>query len=125
MLGPMFSALPDPPAEGPSVFSISAISELLRTVVSETFGDVWVVGEISNCLAAGSGHCYLTLKDSTAQLRAVIWRNTAQRLKFRPEDGMEVIARGRLDVYAPRGDVSVGDRRTPSARHGRRRTRVT
>ncbi len=88
---------------GPPIFSVAQLTDLLKEVVSETFSEVWVAGELSNCVGASSGHWYLTLKDDEAQLRAVMWRNVAQRLRFTPEDGLAVIARGRIDIYAPRG----------------------
>jgi exodeoxyribonuclease VII large subunit len=88
---------------GPPIFSVAQLTDLLKEVVSETFAEVWVAGELSNCTGASSGHWYLTLKDDEAQLRAVMWRNVAQRLRFTPEDGLAVIARGRIDIYAPRG----------------------
>jgi exodeoxyribonuclease VII large subunit len=89
--------------DGSPIFSVAQLTDMLKMVVSETFSEVWVAGELSNCVGAGSGHWYLTLKDDEAQLRAVIWRNVAQKLRFTPEDGLAVIARGRIDIYAPRG----------------------
>ncbi|MEQ8838388.1 MAG: exodeoxyribonuclease VII large subunit, partial [Lacipirellulaceae bacterium] len=68
---------------------------------------VWVSGEISNFSRPQSGHYYLTLKDEAAQLRAVVWRGTASRLKFDLYDGLEVVCRGRLDVYPPRGSYQL------------------
>ncbi len=89
------------------VLTISAITALLKEVVEGTFPSVWVSGEISNFTAAGSGHCYLTLKDDSAQLKAVICCGVASKLKFRPEDGLSVIVRGHLDVYAARGTYQI------------------
>ena len=67
-------------------------------------GIVWIQGEISNFKRHSSGHMYFSLKDERAQLKAACFRNNNMYLKFRPEDGMEVIVRGRLSVYEPRGD---------------------
>lgn len=67
------------------------------------FAYVWVVGEVSNCTRAGSGHIYLTLKDEAAQIRAVVWRGAAARLRFDIQDGLEVVAAGPIEVYAARG----------------------
>ena len=67
------------------------------------FPYVWVRGEISNCSQAGSGHIYLTLKDDSAQIRAVIWRSAAARMRFAIADGLEVIAAGPVEVYESRG----------------------
>ena len=69
------------------------------------FTDVYVEGEISNYRPAESGHLYFTLKDGSAQLRVVMWRTQARLLRFRPENGMQVIARGRVTVYDERGDL--------------------
>lgn len=94
-------------AETPPILSVSDLTTLLKTVVEETFPQVWVAGEISNLTRAGSGHLYFTLKDADAQLKACMWRNAAQRLKFQPQDGLEVIASGPLEVYAPRGQYQI------------------
>ncbi len=83
--------------------TVSEITHELKDLVEVGFPDVFVLGEISNCTRAGSGHVYLTLKDELAQLRAVIWRGTASRLKFDLEDGLEVVAGGSIEVYAARG----------------------
>jgi len=91
----------------PPVLSVSDLTTILKTVVEETFSQVWVAGEISNLTRAGSGHLYFTLKDAEAQLKAVMWRNAAQRLRFQPQDGLEVIAAGPLEVYAPRGQYQI------------------
>ncbi len=76
-------------------------------LLEKEFFDVWVSGEISNYRAATSGHCYFTLKDANAQLRAVCFRNQARYLKFKPQDGISVIARGRLSVYEARGEYQL------------------
>jgi exodeoxyribonuclease VII large subunit len=89
--------------EQPPVLSVSQLSSLLKDVVELAFPCVYVAGEISNCTQAASGHYYLTLKDESAQIRAVIWRGTAQRLRFRVEDGLQAIAVGPLEVYGARG----------------------
>ena len=68
---------------------------------------MWVAGEVSNCQKAGSGHIYFTLKDADAQLKAVMWKTAASRLKFDLRDGMEVIANGALEVYPPRGQYQI------------------
>lgn len=85
------------------VLSVSALTRRVKDLVEANFPYVWVVGEISNCTRARSGHVYLTLKDESAQLRAVLWRRTASRLKFDLEDGLEVMASGPLEIYQPRG----------------------
>ena len=69
--------------------------------------DVWVEGEISNLKIATSGHWYFSLKDEQAQIRAVVWKTDTRLIKFRPKDGMKVLARGAVRVYAPRGDYQL------------------
>src|SRR5580658_1566573 len=69
------------------------------------FTDIWISGEISGTKVPGSGHYYFTLKDDAAQLRCVCYKTTARYLKFKPQDGIAVLARGRIDVYDARGEV--------------------
>ncbi len=80
---------------------------LLRTSIEEQFSDVWLEGELSNLRAPGSGHVYCTLKDKTSQIRAVLFRSSAVRLRFALQEGLQVIVRGRLTVYEPRGEYQV------------------
>jgi exodeoxyribonuclease VII large subunit len=89
------------------IYSVSELSREIRGVFEEQFPDIWVSGEVSNYRPAGSGHLYFTLKDAGAQLRAVCFRNQARYLKFKPEDGLSVIARGRLSVYEARGEYQL------------------
>jgi exodeoxyribonuclease VII large subunit len=89
------------------VLSVSQFTAQLKGVVESRFSSVWVAGEISNFSRPQSGHCYFTLKDDGAQLRAVIWRTAASRLKFDLKDGLEVVCRGSLDVYLPRGSYQM------------------
>jgi len=70
-------------------------------------GILWIQGEISNFKRHTSGHLYFSLKDSRAQIKVAFFKNNNMYLKFRPEDGMEVVVRGRLSVYEPRGDYQV------------------
>ncbi|HWB00539.1 MAG TPA: exodeoxyribonuclease VII large subunit [Pirellulales bacterium] len=85
------------------VLSVADLTGLIKDTLEGSFPDVWVAGEISNLSRPQSGHCYLTLKDDRAQIRAVLWRATATRCKFELEDGLEVICQGELEVYPPRG----------------------
>src|SRR6516162_870563 len=89
------------------VYSVSELTERLKGLLETQFPDVWVAGEISNLRPATSGHLYFTLKDANAQLRAVCFRNQARYLKFKPQDGVAVIARGRLSVYEARGEYQL------------------
>jgi len=83
------------------------LTGLLRTSIEERFSDVWLEGELSNLRAPGSGHVYCTLKDKTSQIRAVLFRSTAVRLRFALQEGLQVIVRGRLTVYEPRGEYQI------------------
>src|ERR1041384_6960920 len=87
--------------------TISELTAEIRGLVEGEFSKVAVEGEISNCRPASSGHIYFSLKDDYAQIRAVLFRKEAQQLKFRVEDGMHVIARGRVSVYAARGEYQI------------------
>ena len=89
------------------IYSVGELNQAIREVIEPRFLDVWVAGEISNLRAAGSGHCYFTLKDNQAQIRAVCFRNQARYLKFKPEDGLSVVVRGRLSVYEARGEYQI------------------
>jgi len=89
------------------IFSVTELTLEIRNLFEKQFPDVWVTGEISNFRSAGSGHLYFTLKDETAQVRAVCFRNQARYLKFKPQDGLAVIARGRLSVYEARGEYQL------------------
>ncbi len=83
--------------------TVSEITGLIKETLETGFTNVHVVGEISRFTRASSGHCYLTLKDEDAVLSAVIWRGVAGRLDMEMEEGQEVVAHGKIDVYPPRG----------------------
>jgi exodeoxyribonuclease VII large subunit len=83
------------------------LTGLLRTSIEAQFSDIWLEGELSNLRAPGSGHVYCTLKDKTSQIRAVLFRSTAVRLRFALQEGLHVIVRGRLTVYEPRGEYQI------------------
>ncbi len=87
------------------VYPVRELVAAVRTQVERTFTDIYVEGEISNYRPAESGHLYFTLKDGSAQLRVVMWRTQARLLRFRPENGLQIIARGRVTVYDERGDL--------------------
>src|SRR5580693_3498492 len=79
----------------------------MRALLSEHFTDIWISGEISGTRLPASGHYYFTLKDETAQLRCVCYKMTARYLKFKPRDGVAVLARGRVDLYDARGEIQL------------------
>lgn len=91
----------------PKVYSVSQLTDEIQALLEDHFYFVWVEGEISNFRAPVSGHYYMILKDEKAQIRAVMFRLQARYLKFVPEDGMKVIAQGRIGVYAPRGEYQI------------------
>ena len=89
------------------VLTVSELTLMLKEVVEGAFPAVWVAGEVSNFSRPQSGHCYFTLKDDAAQLRAVIWRTAALKIPFELCDGLEVICQGRLDLYPQRGSYQL------------------
>lgn len=111
----MWSLPPDPAA----VYSVYSLTSLIRTVLEDTCPDVWVRGEISNFTAASSGHFYFTLKDSRAQVRAVCFRGSQRNILCQPRNGMEVLARGRISVYEPRGEYQLIVQEMVDQGHGR------
>jgi exodeoxyribonuclease VII large subunit len=84
--------------------TVSELTASIRGELEKRFASIWVEGEISNFHAHGSGHWYFTLKDEFAQMRAACYRSTNQRIRFRPEDGLLVRARGRVSVYEAKGE---------------------
>jgi len=89
------------------IWSVGALVADVRGRTEAAYGDVWVEGEISGCRPAASGHIYFTLKDGEAQLPVVLFRRQAQMLRFRPADGLAVLARGRISVYESRGQLQL------------------
>jgi len=91
------------------VFTVRQLTQYLRALLTQdrTLQDVWVRGEIGDCVRHGSGHLYCTLKDEVSQLRGVMFREEAQGLSFAPENGLEVIARGTVTIYEARGQYQL------------------
>jgi exodeoxyribonuclease VII large subunit len=92
---------------GPRIFTVSELTADIRQLLESTWSDVWVEGEISNCRLWNTGHIYFSLKDAGAQLRGVMFKGAARSLKFRLEDGLHVLTRGRLGVYDPKGEYQI------------------
>ena len=89
------------------IWRVADLVSAVRTTVERGYTDVWVEGEISNFRPAESGHLYFTLKDGDAQLRVVMFRSQARLLRFRPDNGMQIIARGRVTIYDARGELQL------------------
>src|SRR6266849_2279966 len=102
---PFLSSLFDAAERQP--LSVSELTGMIRGELERRFASVWVEGEISNFRAHGSGHWYFTLKDEFAQLRCACYRSSNQRIRFRPEDGLQMRARGRLSVYEQKGEYQL------------------
>jgi exodeoxyribonuclease VII large subunit len=96
-------------AWGPTrkTYTVAELNAAIRGLLGDEFNDIWVAGEISGSKTASSGHCYFTLKDHDAQLRCVCFRASLRYLKFKPQDGIAVLARGRIDVYETRGEYQL------------------
>lgn len=89
------------------ILTVSRLTALIRGVLEENFDHVWVEGEVSNLAMPSSGHLYFTLKDSGAQVRCIMFRASARALKFRIQNGMGLVLRGRLTVYDQRGEYQL------------------
>jgi exodeoxyribonuclease VII large subunit len=89
------------------LFTVTSLTSEIRALLRGRYEDIHVAGEISGVKVAQSGHCYFTLKEAGAQLRSVLYRQTLRYLKFRPQDGLAVVARGALDVWDARGEYQL------------------
>jgi exodeoxyribonuclease VII large subunit len=89
------------------VFTVSDLTADIRNILENAYSEVWVEAEISNCRLWNTGHLYFTLKDPGAQIKAVMFRSDVRTLKFKPEDGIHVVVRGRLSVYEPKGEYQI------------------
>ncbi len=100
---------PAAPARAPQrrIQTVAELTAAIRGTLESGFGDVWVEGEISNCRVWNTGHAYFTLKDDSAQIKVVMFRSAVRYLRFGLEDGLHVIARGRLGVYEPKGEYQL------------------
>src|SRR6202521_2324921 len=89
------------------IWRVADLVSAVRTTVERGYTDVWVEGEVSNFRPAESGHLYFTLKDGDAQLRIVMFRSQARLLRVRPDNGMQIIARGSVTIYDARGELQL------------------
>ena len=97
----------DPTDATRRILTVSELTGRIKSLLENNFAFVWVCGEVSNFRAPGSGHYYFTLKDASAQVAAVVFRNQNRQLKFVPADGMSIIGLGRISVYEPRGSYQI------------------
>jgi exodeoxyribonuclease VII large subunit len=104
----LFPAEPEAPRlPERKIWSVRSLVSDIRLRTESAYADVWVEGEISNCRPAASGHVYFTLRDGEAQLPIVLFRRQATLLRFRPQDGLAVLVRGRISVYESRGQLQL------------------
>ncbi len=89
------------------VWTVSELTSAIREMLETRFSEVWLEGELSNCRVWNTGHLYFTIKDAGAQIRAVMWRPAVRALRFAPEDGLHVVARGRVGVYDAKGEYQL------------------
>jgi len=89
------------------IYTVSEVTRMVKMELESAFPLLWVEGEISNFHRHHSGHLYFTLKDETSQLRTVMFRGEARKVPFELEDGLQVVARGRINVYEPRGEYQL------------------
>ena len=91
-------------------YTVTGLNAAIGAMLEAEFSDVWVAGEVSGVRLAASGHFYFTLKDRDSQVRCVCFKSTARFLKCKPQDGLAVLARGRIDVYDEAGNrLAFGD----------------
>jgi exodeoxyribonuclease VII large subunit len=105
------NTVPDVPhPKGPpgrTVLTVSELNATIRDLLENSLTNVWVEGEISNARVWNTGHMYFTLKDGASQIKAVMFRSAVRYLKFKPEDGLKVVARGKISVYDPKGEYQI------------------
>ena len=89
------------------IYTVSQVTQLVKIELENAFPLLWVDGEISNFHRHSSGHLYFSLKDASSQLRCVMFRSEARQVPFEMKDGLQVICRGRVNVYEPRGEYQL------------------
>src|ERR1700728_147400 len=89
------------------VFRVSELNAAVQEIFQAEFRGIWVVGEISGCRLAPSGHHYFSLKDEESQIKCVLFKGSARFARYKPQDGLAVIARGNLEVYEARGEYQL------------------
>src|SRR6478672_1594800 len=89
------------------IFTVTELTVRVRDLLEERFFEVWVEGELSGVRLWNTGHLYFTLKDSSSLLKGLMFRSALRYLKFKPGDGMRVVARGKISVYEPKGEYQI------------------
>jgi exodeoxyribonuclease VII large subunit len=95
------------PVAARRVLSVTDLTIQIRDRLEATFFEVWVEGELSNCRVWTTGHLFFTLKDASSQIRGFMFRSSLRYLKFKPTDGLRVVARGKISVYEPKGEYQI------------------
>jgi exodeoxyribonuclease VII large subunit len=98
---------PDLPAPARRIYTVTELTVRVRDLLEERFFEVWVEGELSGVRLWNTGHLYFTLKDSSSLLKGLMFRSALRYLKFKPVDGLRVVARGKLSVYEPKGEYQI------------------
>ncbi len=101
------ASTPSVPERQRVVITVSDLTANIRNILETAYAEVWVEAEISNCRLWNTGHLYFTLKDPGAQIKAVMFKSDVRSLKFKPEDGLHVVVRGRISVYEPKGEYQI------------------
>jgi exodeoxyribonuclease VII large subunit len=89
------------------IYTVSEVTEIVKTALEVAFPQVWVEGEVSGYKKAASGHVFFNLKDEKSVVKAVMWQSTARKIAFDLKDGLQVVCRGKVSVYEPRGDYQL------------------
>ena len=97
----------EPAESARRIHTVSQLTARIRTLLENTFVEIWVEGELSNTRVWNTGHLYFTLKDAQAQIKGVMFRTALQRMRFKPQDGLRVVARARVSVYDPKGEYQI------------------
>ncbi len=100
-------AEPEGPAPIRRIFTVTELTVRVRDLLEERFFEVWVEGELTGVRLYNSGHLYFTLKDSSSLLKGLMFRSALRYLKFKPADGLRVVARGKISVYEPKGEYQI------------------
>jgi len=101
------AAIPQVRVEERRIYTVTELTVRVRDILEERFFEVWVEGELSGVRLYNSGHLYFTLKDSSSLLKGLMFRSALRYLKFKPADGLHVVARGKISVYEPKGEYQI------------------